>query len=166
MFSGGIALREAPIKPDGWCGRFGPDLSGALGNRYRLVAGLRSKHPRVSSHVAPRTSNAKALSRAPRRFDLDFGSPAITEAAAMGQLAYYDRLQKQRHITLVRNRADLDAAWSDPTGPIGCILSMEGCDPIVEPADARTWWQRGCVPRACHTMDKDDMHLAQAVMGL
>jgi membrane dipeptidase len=90
-----------------------------------------------------RSSNAKALSRAPRRFDLDFGSPAITEAATMGQLAYYDRLQKQRHITLVRNHTDLDAAWSNPTGPIGCILSMEGCDPIVEPTDVQTWWQRG-----------------------
>jgi membrane dipeptidase len=90
-----------------------------------------------------RNSQAKIASHAPRRFDLDYAAPAITEAAAMGQLSYYKRLQIQGHIKLVCCRSELEAICSAPNGPIGCILSMEGCDPIVDPEDVQLWWQRG-----------------------
>jgi len=71
-----------------------------------------------------RYSQSKAASQMPRRFDLDYAAPAIAEAAAMGQLSYYERLQKQGHIKLVRCRSDLATIRSNPNGPIGCILSM------------------------------------------
>lgn len=90
-----------------------------------------------------RTTQENLLTSVPRRFDLDYASPEITEAVALGQLAYYDRLQLQSHISLIRDRADLEEAWYDRSGPIGCILSMEGCDPIVEPTDVERWWHRG-----------------------
>ena len=79
------------------------------------------------------------------REDLDYANQTIACAAAQGQLAYYQLLERQGHIRFVLSAGDLRAAWSDagPTSPIGIILSMEGCDPIVDPDQAAWWFDQG-----------------------
>ena len=79
------------------------------------------------------------------REDLDYANQTITCAAAQGQLAYYQLLERQGHIRFVLSREDLHAAWNDssPTAPLGIILSMEGCDPIVDPDQASWWYDQG-----------------------
>ncbi len=77
------------------------------------------------------------------REDLDFANQTIACATAQGQLAYYRLLEQQGALRFVETGADLAAAWADPDPPLGIILSMEGCDPIVEPAQAAWWFQQG-----------------------
>src|SRR5215216_6435543 len=66
---------------------------------------------------------------------IDFRTHEIAFAQAQGQLAYYQELQRQGIIRLIRTRADLDAwraAWeADPaSAPFGFVLLMEGADPF------------------------------------
>ena len=80
--------------------------------------------------------------------NIDFRTHEIAFAQAQGQLAYYQELERQEIIRLIRTRADLDAwraAWeADPaTAPFGFVLLMEGADPIVAPEQARLWWDDG-----------------------
>jgi membrane dipeptidase len=79
---------------------------------------------------------------------IDFRTHEIAFAQAQGQLAYYQELERQGIIRLIRTRADLDAwraAWeADPaSAPFGFVLLMEGADPIVAPEQARLWWDDG-----------------------
>ena len=79
---------------------------------------------------------------------IDFRTHEIAFAQAQGQLAYYQELQRQGTIRLIRTRAEMDAwrvAWeADPAGaPFGFVLLMEGADPIVAPEQARLWWDDG-----------------------
>lgn len=79
---------------------------------------------------------------------IDFRTHEIAYAQAQGQLAYYRELERQGIIRLVRTVADL-AVWraewdADPANaPFGFVLLMEGADPIVEPEQARLWWDDG-----------------------
>src|ERR671917_1589424 len=80
--------------------------------------------------------------------NIDFRTHEIAFAQAQGQLAYYQELERQGIIRLIRTRADLDAwraAWeADPaSAPFGFVLLMEGADPIVAPEQARLWWDDG-----------------------
>jgi membrane dipeptidase len=82
------------------------------------------------------------------RRDLDYRTQAIASAVAQGQAAYYALLAGQGLVRPIRTRWDLDRHWSAwsaarETEPVGLILAMEGADPIVEPADAQQWWDRG-----------------------
>lgn len=77
------------------------------------------------------------------REDLDFANQTIACATGHGQLAYYQLLEQQGHIRFIRSREDLDAVWADSQSPLGVILSMEGCDPIIEPAQAAWWYGQG-----------------------
>ena len=77
------------------------------------------------------------------REDLDFASQTIACAAAQGQLAYYRLLEQQGQIRIIYSREDLEALWNDPSAPLGIILSMEGCDPMVEPTQAGWWYEQG-----------------------
>src|SRR3712207_6755711 len=79
---------------------------------------------------------------------IDFRTHEIAFAQARGQLAYYQELERQGIIRLIRTGADLTAwreAWEgDPAGaPFGFVLLMEGADPIVAPEQARLWWDDG-----------------------
>jgi len=94
---------------------------------------------------------------------LDFAAPAQAYGVAKGQLAYYHALERQGHVRLIRDAGQLDAhiaewtAWdaarsgdtTDAAGiagtspPLGFVISMEGADPILEPADLREWWEGG-----------------------
>jgi membrane dipeptidase len=80
--------------------------------------------------------------------DIDFRTHEIAHAQAQGQLAYYQELERQGIIRLIRTSRDLGAwrsAWEvDPeNAPFGFVLLMEGADPIVEPEQARQWWDDG-----------------------
>ena len=83
-----------------------------------------------------------------KRTDLDYAGPSIAYAAAHAQLAYYRLLENQGHLRFIVNRRELDAHWQqvqrDPDAtPLGIVLSMEGTDPIVEPAQVQEWWDAG-----------------------
>lgn len=106
-------------------------------------------------------------SRRIERGDLDYPEPTITSAAAAGQLAYYRELARAGHLRLIESAAALDehmrkalspsaaaspvdavAAPTEKTeagneGPIGCLLMMEGADPILEPSDVHRWHAAG-----------------------
>src|SRR5215213_5021334 len=78
----------------------------------------------------------------------DNSTNKIAFAQAQGQLAYYQELERQNTIRLIRTRADLDVwrtAWeADPANaPFGFVLLMEGADPIVAPGQAQLWWDDG-----------------------
>ncbi len=79
------------------------------------------------------------------RDDLDFANRTIASATAQGQLAYYRLLEEQGHLRFVRSADELEEAWGDPgpQRPLGIILSMEGCDPIIEPSQAEWWFSQG-----------------------
>ena len=78
-----------------------------------------------------------------------YSSPEIAYAVAQGQLAYYRVLASQGRVRMISDRETLDAhlgAWNDPGDgepPLGFVLSMEGADPIVSPAQAASWWEDG-----------------------
>src|SRR2546423_2489916 len=65
-----------------------------------------------------------------KRTDLDYATPAIAYAAARGQLACYELLERQGHLRLIRTARELAAHWAraaeDERAPLGMILSMEG----------------------------------------
>ncbi len=77
------------------------------------------------------------------REDLDFANQTIACATGQGQMAYYKLLEEQGHLRMIRTREDLDSVWGDLDSPLGIILSMEGCDPIVEPSQAAWWYEQG-----------------------
>jgi membrane dipeptidase len=70
--------------------------------------------------------------------------------AAHGQLAYYRGLEQGGHLRWIRDAAALDRhvrAWQQPGDhkdePLGFILSMEGADPVLSPAQVQEWWDAG-----------------------
>ena len=77
------------------------------------------------------------------REDLDFANQTIACATAQGQMAYYRLLEQQGHVRFIKSRNELDQIWAEPDAPLGVILSMEGCDPIIEPSQARWWFEQG-----------------------
>lgn len=82
------------------------------------------------------------------RRSLDSRDQSIAYAVGQGQLAYYNLLEKQGHIRLIRTSGELTkhwAAWTanPATEPLGIILAMEGADPIVNPEQAAEWWEQG-----------------------
>lgn len=99
-------------------------------------------------------TRAKAVSlwdtfaQGPPRANLDWRTQDAASAAARGQLAYYERMERRGLMRAIRTRSELDDHWSrweaDPGAtPIGFILAMEGADPIVEPEQAQDWWDLG-----------------------
>lgn len=83
-----------------------------------------------------------------KRTDLDFASPAIAHAQAVGQLAYYELLERMGELRILKTSAALRQHWQawadgDAGGVVGVILSMEGTDPISDPDELDLWWTRG-----------------------
>lgn len=75
-------------------------------------------------------------------------SQEISYAKARGQLAFYQVLESQGKVRLLRDWPALErhiASWQQPQQeqPLGFILSMEGADPIVWPEQVANWWQDG-----------------------
>lgn len=72
----------------------------------------------------------------------------IAYGRAQGMLAYYRELQRQNVVRMIADTPTLDhhlQNWqaSPDTTPIGCVLTMEGADPIVEPSQVHDWWSQG-----------------------
>lgn len=88
--------------------------------------------------------------------EIDFRTHEVAYAQAQGQLAWYRELERQGIVRLIGTVGDLAAwrsAWeADPAhAPFGFVLLMEGADPIVEPAQARLWWDDGlCIVGLAH----------------
>ncbi len=86
---------------------------------------------------------------------IDFGSPAQAYGVAQGQLAYYRALEADGHVSVLEDAPSLRrhiAEWerwensgADPleAPPLGFVLSMEGADPIRDPAQLEAWWEAG-----------------------
>jgi membrane dipeptidase len=82
------------------------------------------------------------------RRSLDFRTQTQASAVGRGQLAYYDLLEQQGHVRVIRSARELGEHWktwsaSPDETPVGVIVAMEGADPIVTPAQARDWFTRG-----------------------
>ena len=83
------------------------------------------------------------------RTDLDYASPSIAYSIVWGQLAYYRLLERQGHVRIIRTAADLDLHWQSwqkdkgEQTPLGIIISLEGCDPILSPEQLDLWWKAG-----------------------
>jgi membrane dipeptidase len=72
----------------------------------------------------------------------------IAYAHAQGMLAYYRELERQGVLRMIDDRQSLERhirEWqTDPdSAPLGIVLTMEGADPIVEPAQVQSWWEQG-----------------------
>ena len=83
-----------------------------------------------------------------KRTDLDSVTPAIAYSQAHAQIAYYRLMEQQGHMRQIRSAGDLRNAREigarNPRGnPLSYILSMEGADPIISPAQVPYWWEQG-----------------------
>ena len=86
---------------------------------------------------------------------IDYGSQAQAYGVAQGQLAYYRALEADGHVSVLADASALRlhiAEWerweqggADPleTPPLGFVLSMEGADPIRDPAQLEAWRAAG-----------------------
>lgn len=80
---------------------------------------------------------------------LDFRTQEIAYAVAQGQLAFYQIMEEEGHMRMLRDWKSLEShvqAWQTRNGkplPLGFILSMEGADPIVSPGQVEAWWKDG-----------------------
>ena len=83
----------------------------------------------------------------PPRTDIDYTNPHCAYAVARGQLAYYELLEELGHLQQLFSVSDLkslsDRWLNGEEAPIGYVLSMEGCDPIITPQQAGHWWDQG-----------------------
>jgi len=93
---------------------------------------------------------ATVLARANPRgsSNIDFRNQALASAMARGQLAYYSILEAEGELRQLRTWRDVEAhlrEWEAHPAhcPLGYILSMEGADPILSPADVGAWWDLG-----------------------
>jgi membrane dipeptidase len=85
----------------------------------------------------------------------DYPSPIQAHAVAHGQLAYYEELERQGQIALVKESEGLNRhiqaweAWEEAGAvagqepPLGFVISMEGADPIQSPDQLERWQQAG-----------------------
>ena len=89
----------------------------------------------------------------------DFASPAQSYGIAQGQLSYYRALERMGYVRIITNSENLDGhinAWRtwesrmtgkasdyDNAPPLGFVISMEGADPILTPAQLEDWVDGG-----------------------
>lgn len=74
-----------------------------------------------------------------------YTKPEEAEAQALKQIALYESWEKQGRVRLLKSVYDLEhhlLLWPTDRKP-GFVLLMESADPIVQPRDAHSWWQRG-----------------------
>jgi membrane dipeptidase len=73
----------------------------------------------------------------------------VEEAHRLGQaqLDFYHRLaDEDERVVLIENRFHLEgvlASWESASPQVGIVPSLEGADPIREPAEAEAWFERG-----------------------
>jgi membrane dipeptidase len=83
-------------------------------------------------------------------FYLNHRTQDLAYATAIGQLAYYQMLERRGEVKIIRTAADLTAhmqQWQSAKDrsqlPVGLIVAMEGCDSIVDPSQAGEWQSLG-----------------------
>jgi membrane dipeptidase len=88
---------------------------------------------------------------------IDFATPAQAYGVAKGHLAYYQALEYQGHIRIIRDRHQLEThmgEWREwdvqhPANdgtlspPLGIVLAMESADAILEPGALEGWHKDG-----------------------
>lgn len=79
---------------------------------------------------------------------IEFGTQDVACAFAVGQLAYYQQLEREGVLTILRDGPAVEShlrAWAvDPDRtPFGIVLSMEGADPIVGLDQLAVWSEAG-----------------------
>lgn len=78
---------------------------------------------------------------------LDWRSQEIASAMGHGQRNYYRIMEEKGQLRKLKSPGDINnhlEAWRNGfREAIGYILSMEGADPILSPADAASWWEKG-----------------------
>jgi membrane dipeptidase len=91
---------------------------------------------------------ARLLRSGPNPAVQRYTSMEAAYAAACGQLAYYRAMEQAGWLRWIKDWTTLEAhlrAWNgaNPNEPLGFILSMEGADPILSPAQVHEWWRAG-----------------------
>lgn len=134
------------------------DLTQPIPEMRRLEAQMKDEHRggntvsfpemrkgEVAICLATLLARASGLGEA----NLDFRTPEAASAMARGQLAYYRIMERQGWLRMLKGWQDVEAHlrdWQTPgrdSAPLGFILSMEGADPILSPADVVDWWKDG-----------------------
>ncbi|WP_339613715.1 membrane dipeptidase [uncultured Rubinisphaera sp.] len=81
------------------------------------------------------------------RTDLDYTTRIGSYAAANAQLACYRFWEQQGEIRLIQTKHDFDEHLTECADEschkVGVIISMEGADPILNPAQLEEWHQQG-----------------------
>ena len=77
-----------------------------------------------------------------------YESMEVAYAAACGQMAYYRALEQQGYLRWIKDGATLKkhvGSWHQggEGQPLGFILSMEGADSVLSPAQVGEWWDAG-----------------------
>ena len=107
-------------------------------------ADVRLCSPTILARLRPEIRKPTGIAR----FEIDYTTPEAVHAMGMAQVAYYELLESRGEVEIIRTSAGLSAfvaGWGAApfSGPVGCILSMEGADPILSPGEASVWWERG-----------------------
>ncbi len=107
-------------------------------------------------HVALCFGTLFARAAHPDNLDPNLSSLDHAYASAHSQLAYYRAMERRGQVRIIDDRRQLDthiAAWEawettgqgdeDTAPPIGIIVSLEGADPVSDPAQLAEWWDDG-----------------------
>ena len=134
------------------------DLSQSVFEIRRREAGMTQKGRAMGTVAFPEMRKgevgvclATVIARIARKGNplTGYNSPEIAYAMAQGQLAYYRILESQGKVRMIKDWETLDAhaeEWLNKPrkdAPLGFILSMEGADPIINPKQAKSWWEDG-----------------------
>lgn len=100
----------------------------------------------------------------PSRFRKDLSTPEQAYGMAAAQIAYYQLMEQRGEIKIITDGPTLAQLLEDSlhyvashagaaslvlprkpvdAPPIGCVLDMEGCDPITQLSDVEYWWGQG-----------------------
>ncbi len=123
-------------------------LDDAQGRGRATVCLPELKHARVGICFATLLARAKVEVPTWRRTDLDFRTQEIACATALGQFEYYRLLEQRGLLRFLRTSSETTLHWQrfveDPENtPLGCVLTMEGADPILSPDHLPFWWEKG-----------------------
>jgi len=134
---------EADIAHPRRRGKSATGLPDALAGRIGLVGATLFVEPTDFKPWGGLTAMAHSIS--------SYSTPQEAHDAAMKQLDYYIQLAASTpSVRIVDSQADLNdvlATWEEGVDPAkrlhGMILLMEGADPVIEPSQFGTWYERG-----------------------
>lgn len=135
--------QEAGIAHPRRKGQSATGLPDALAARVALVGATLFVEPKEFKPWGGLAPTSHAIS--------SYSTPQEAHDAALKQLDYYIQLAASTaHVRIVDSRKDLDAVLdsyaegADPAKRLhGLVILMEGADPVIEPAQFGTWYERG-----------------------